>query len=210
LRSSGLISPARRVGSPGDDADDARGHIANLDVAPHRVGLGAEQATAGTAAEHRDCAGRADVTRLKELATSGPPAIQLRVRRVGAEDLQVFARRAVRDEAAQPHHARGVLHPGHGGNRDGVVGRQGRGGSEAGRDLRLLAAAGEVAGVHAHQVGPGRSHVVGHRLLRAGAERHHRDHRGDADRHPERGQRGAKLVAAERAQRDPQAVGHHS
>ena len=52
----------------------------------------------------------------------------------------------------------------------------------------------------------GRSHVVGDRFLRAGAKGHHRDDRSHANRHPQSGEGGAELMAAERAQRMSRSV----
>src|SRR5207247_2317620 len=92
----------------------------------------------------------------------------------------------------------------------GIVRRQRRRRPEAGRDVRLLAAARVVAGVDVDQVGPGRAHVVRHVLLRAVAERHHRQHRRHADDDAEHREQRAELVAAQPSKRETNARDQHA
>ena len=87
-------------------------------------------------------------------------------------------------------------------NGQRVLRRQRAGVALAHADAALL----EVAGAHHDHVGAGRLDLRLDRRLRAGAERHHRDHRGHADDHAEHGQRGAHLVARQRLERDAK---HH-
>jgi hypothetical protein len=50
---------------------------------------------------------------------------------------------------------------------------------------------GRGLGPHEHQIGAHALDLLGHALAGPGAQRHHRDHGGDADDHSERGQRRA-------------------
>jgi hypothetical protein len=56
---------------------------------------------------------------------------------------------------------------------------------------------------HRQQRGAERGDALVDRLLRSGAQRHHRDHGGDADHDAEHGQERAQLVGAQRLEGDP-------
>ena len=196
-----ILVPARH------DADDARGRVADEDVASDRIDRLAEQLVAGAGAEHGNRAGA--VTSAGERSRRAPHAIRTtagmtpRCRAPGR-----YSR--VAPLATKPRSrttAEAYFTPGSRGNLVRIVGSEGRRRAEAGRNFRLFAAASEVACVDPNQVRPGRSDIVGNGFLRAAAERDHRDDRGHADRHPQGRQGGAQLVTGERAQCDAKACG---
>ena len=82
-------------------------------------------------------------------------------------------------------------------DRARVRDRQRRGAAEAGAD----AARGQRAGQNHDDVGAEALDLLAHRLARAVAHGDHDDERGDADKHPEHGERRTHLVASDRLRR---------
>jgi hypothetical protein len=63
---------------------------------------------------------------------------------------------------------------------------------------------------HDHEdVGAERADLLGDLRLRAGADRHHGDDRGDPDDDAEHGEEAAHLVGAQRPERDAEALDQH-
>jgi hypothetical protein len=124
-------------------------------------------------------------------------------RGLGAEHHRKRARRRRRLDPCPRAQLRGdILNVFDRGNGRSVCPRQRRRRAQPRRDIHALAAANEIAGSHLDDARAGRAQRPLHRRFRAVAERHHRDHRRDADDDAKRREPRAQPIAAQRTPGD--------
>ena len=185
------------------DADDAVALAADPQARAERV-VAAEQLLRHPGAEHREGARRARVVVRQELAARRAHAERAREVRAGAVERDAPALAGVLDLGVALHQRIGHLHVAHPGEREGVVDRQRAHrvhGAERGAVRR------DAPGRHGHQVGAELGELGDHEAVQSLADGGEQDHRRDADRDAERGERGAQPVRAERGEGESGEIG---
>src|SRR5712691_2142855 len=185
-----------------EDADHRERHLLDPDDLPEGLGL-AEEVEGRRLADERDFGGPVDVLRVDLTAVHDGPVARLGVVDGDALDDSGPVEVPVHDLRRAADRGRGDLD-----GRD-LAGDRGR---VVLRDRELAAGAepdparGDAAREHDEEIRAEALNLLGHARLGAGADADHRDDGGDADDDAEHRERAPKLVDAQRADGDPDAL----
>ena len=156
------------------------------------IGAGSEQLVANDGSEHGHLAGARHLLLAEETAELERPGADGRQIRAGALHLRAPVGVSAQDLGARVHAGREIAHTGNvGPDRRRIIGRQRRDGALA----CTHRTEGAGSGVHHDDVRAGTSNLVLDRGAGPGANGDHDDDGGNADDHPQRGQRRPHRVA---------------